>query len=120
MVRVMKVKGKAIWIMCILFLLFDVVASLTTYVGITYLGLSEQNPFMAEMFAKYGKANPLPYIISTVCPAVAVICMTVNGVVLSRKYMWAEQLTYYALFFINIMSAYVGWWNTVQLLLFGR
>ena len=54
MVRMMKVKGKAIWIMCILFLLFDVVASLTTYIGITYLGLSETNPFMAEMFAKYG------------------------------------------------------------------
>jgi len=54
MIRVKKVERKAVWIMCFLFILFDVVASLTTYIGITYLGLSEQNPFMAEMFAKHG------------------------------------------------------------------
>ena len=109
-----------IWLLCFTAILLEVVDALTTYVGATSPYFQEENPFMAQLFAKYGKANPLPYIISTVCPAVAVICMTVNGVVLSRKYMWAEQLTYYALFFINIMSAYIGWWNTVQLLLFGR
>ena len=49
-----KVKEKAIWIMFLLFILTDAIASLTTYVGITYLGLSEQNSFMAEMFTKYG------------------------------------------------------------------
>ena len=59
MVRMMKVKGEAIWIMCLLFILGGVIASLTTYIGITYLGLSETNPFMAEMFAKYGMVNAL-------------------------------------------------------------
>jgi len=54
-----RVKRKAVWIMCLLFILFGVVSALTTYVGITYLGLSEANPFMAEMFAKYGMVNML-------------------------------------------------------------
>ena len=109
-----------IWLLCFTAILLKVVDALTTYVGATSPYFHEDNPYMAQLFAKYGVTNPLPYIISITCLSVAVICMTVNGVVLSRKYMWAEQLTYYALFFINIISAYVGWWNTVQLLLFGR
>jgi len=110
-----------IWLLCFTAILLEIVDALTTYVGgIVSPYAKELNPYMAQLFAKYGETNPLPYIISTVFPSLAVICMTVNGVVLSRKYMWAEQLTYYALFFINIMSAYVGWWNTVQLLLFWR
>ena len=114
-------RKRMIWLLCFTAILLEVVDALTTYVGgVVSPYAKELNPFMAQLFAKYGETNPLPYIISSVCPSVAVICMTVNGVVLSHKYRWAEQLTYYALFFINIMSAYVGWWNTVQLLLFGR
>ena len=45
--------------MCLLFILFDAIAAITTYIGITYLGLSEQNPFMAVMMAKYGMVNAL-------------------------------------------------------------
>jgi len=110
-----------IWLLCFTAILLEIVDALMTYVGgVVSPYAKELNPFMAQLFVKYGETNPLPYIISSVCPSVAVICMTVNGVALSHKYRWAEQITYYALFFINIMSAYVGWWNTVQLLLFGR
>jgi len=109
-----------IWLLCFTAILLEVVDALTTYVGLTSPYFQEENPYMAQLFTKYGETNPFPHVIATVCPSLAVICMSVNGVVLSRKYMWAEQLTYYALFFINIISAYVGWWNTVQLLLFWR
>jgi len=54
-----RVKRKAVWIMCLLFIFGGVIASLTTYIGITYLNLSETNPFMEEMFAKYGMVNAL-------------------------------------------------------------
>ena len=77
MVRMIKVEGKAIWIMCILFLLSDVVSSLTTYVGITYLGLSEQNPFMAEMFTKYGIVPAL--IIATLITFALGVGVTILG-----------------------------------------
>jgi len=110
-----------IWLLCFTAILLEIVDALTTYVGgIVSPYAKELNPFMAQLFAKYGQTNPLPYVISTICPSLAVICMTIWGVMSAHKHRLIEPLTYYALFAINIMSAYVGWWNTVQLLLFGR
>ena len=71
-----RVKRKAVWIMCLLFILFGVVSALTTYVGITYLSLSEANPFMAEMFTKYGMVTMLVIkllIVSVLGVSIAII-----------------------------------------------
>ena len=110
-----------IWLLCFTAILLEVVDALTTYVGgIVSPYAKELNPFMAQLLTRYGETNPLPYVISSVCPSLAVICMTIWGVMSAHKHRLIEPLTYYALFAINIMSAYVGWWNTIQLLLFGR
>jgi len=109
-----------IWLLCFTAILLEVVDALTTYVGVTSPYFQEENPYMAQLFTKYGETNPFPYIISTICPSLAVICMTIWGVMSAHKHRLIEPLIYYALFAINIMSAYVGWWNTIQLLLFGR
>ena len=110
-----------IWLLCFTAILLEVVDALTTYVGgVVSPYAKELNPFMAQLFAKYGETNPLPYVISSVCPSLAVICMTIWGVMSAHKHRLIEPLIYYTLFAINIMSAYVGWWNTIQLLLFGR
>ena len=109
-----------IWLLCFTAILLEVVDALTTYVGAISPYFQEENPFMAQLLTRYGETNPLPYVISTVCPLLAVICMTIWGVMSAHKHRLIEPLIYYALFAINIMSAYVGWWNTIQLLLFGR
>ena len=109
-----------IWLLCFTAILLEVVDALTTYVGAISPYFQEENPFMAQLLTRYGETNPLPYVISTVCPLLAVICMTIWGVMSAHKHRLIEPLIYYGLFAINIMSAYVGWWNTIQLLLFGR
>jgi len=114
-------RKRMIWLLCFTAILLEIVDALTTYVGGTVSPYAKElNPYMAQLFAKYGETNPLPYVIATVCPSVAVICMTIWGVMLAHKHRLIEPIIYYALFAINITGAYIGWWNTVQLLLFGR
>jgi len=114
-------RKRMIWLLCFTAILLKVVDALTTYVGgIVSPYAEELNPYMAQLFAKYGETNPLPYVIATVCPSLAVICMTIWGVMLAHKHRLIEPIIYYTLFAINITGAYIGWWNTVQLPLFGR
>ena len=110
-----------IWLLCFTAILLKIVDALTTYVaGTTSPYFQELNPFMAQLHLKYGVASIIPYATNIICSSVAVICMTVWGVLMSYKHRLIEPITYYGLFAINIGGAYIAWWNTIQLLLFGR